>query len=1189
MRIDRSPLNRCTLSALTLIGAAAVMTVSPAGALAQTAGSAKPSPVDAATASVGAEMLANARALHDSGQFVQAKAALEQLFRSTEIDRLSEQDRSSAMSLMKSNDSKITGSDPLDISLQKSEWAIQCGDLVEAERHAGAVAKKSSASKGQRERAQAVMTKIEQRRAEILPSIPGRIEQAKADFDGQKYAEAKASILEVLRSGVKLSAEQSAMLERQQLQIVDLENTTGRRFDTAMAANLGITQQPGVVRRTKKEGEPGHAEPLPPAMNDQPATTPAPSPIADPAPSPMVAQPADQTPPPAPAAAPMDTQPAPQMAPAPASQDELLTQAMRAQAYAIIAEGDTAFDRANYSTAMDKYTLALAQFRAYIKGEDADRVQKRIDESRVRQGSSLGGRDLAQQSVAAENVIRGRARAEFETGVKEAETRLAAGQAELALDSYASAKLSISRARAYFNDSENDAFNKQLDALKAKIDGKQREIIEAARKKQEDEAAKTASGVEMNRRSERESKVTENIKRIRALQAEQKYDEALQIVDQTLFIDPLNPTALLLRDILRDMTIYKKYQNMQQMKTFNAAQRQIDDQTAMIVPANLMDFPSDWPTKTWQRGETAAYAESPENRAVLAKMDATKIPVDLTDNRFEDVLKFVAQVTQLPIDADWESLTNVGVNKDSEVTLKMQSKLSVRNALERILGKVSKDSTAKAGWAVENGVINVASEEALRKHKVLVIYNIQDLLFTIPNYRQVPQIDLNNVLQSSGGGGGGGGQSPFTGGNDQQNQQDDPAARERRIRQILDIIEANVDPDGWQDRGGDTGTVQELNGSLIITNTPRNHREIVGLLAKLREIRNMQINVETKFLLVNQSWFEQIGFDIDLVFNANSSQVTRARTADPSVQPIDFFNFGSTSGSVQGNVRQVTGQGSTTTPAGTLTPQSIAVTNPANLSPIGTLSNSLGLTTNLAEGDFASAVLKQAPALGIAGQFLDDIQVNFLIVATQADKRSVRLTAPRLTFTNGQTANIYVATQQAFISQLNPIVGNSAVGFNPTTAVLSEGVTMLLEGVISSDRRYVTLNVDSGVSRIDSIRQSPVTAVAGGQLVNSASTQSFIELPQVTVTRVRTTATVPDEGTLLIGGQRLITEVEVETGVPVLSKIPILNRFFTNRLETKEEQSLLVLIKPTIIIQTEEEERAYPGVNDQVRSGLGLR
>jgi type II secretory pathway component GspD/PulD (secretin) len=231
-------------------------------------------------------------------------------------------------------------------------------------------------------------------------------------------------------------------------------------------------------------------------------------------------------------------------------------------------------------------------------------------------------------------------------------------------------------------------------------------------------------------------------------------------------------------------------------------------------------------------------------------------------------------------------------------------------------------------------------------------------------------------------------------------------------------------------------------------------------------------------------------------------------------------------------------------------------------------------------------VLSVAPALGIAGQFLDDIQVDFLIQATQADRRSVQLTAPRLTFTNGQTANIFVATQVSFVSDLTPVVGDSAVGFDPDVNVVSEGVTLLVEGTISADRRYVTLNVDAGVARIDGFAQTAVTAVAGGQLVNSADTSSFIQLPQVTVTRVRTTVTVPDQGTILLGGQRLITEFDVETGVPVLSKIPVLNRFFTNRIESKEEQTLLILLKPTVLIQNEQEQRNFPGLLDSIQSGL---
>lgn len=1172
MRIDRNRWNNRTLAAaLGVVGATALF-ATPASVLAQTAGTAT-----SAAATTGAvDTLKQAQSLNESGKLVQARAVLDQLINSGQIASLGDTQRAQALNLLKSVDSAIKTADPLDVSIQKSELSLSEGDLLMAERHAKAVAGKSSASKAQQMKADAIMEQVAARRAELRPIVAGQIEQANADFAAGKYAESKAAIVSVLRSGIELSPEQASALERTQLQIVDLEQKNGRGFELSTTAGL---LQPGNVRRQKDgEPQPGRPEPLPAVAGEQPAD---PAPAQAPAPAPAPAQ-----------DTPAVVQGQPMSSPAP-SADDVVTQSMKAEAGRIITEADLAFDQARYSSALEKYTLVLGQFRPYLAAGDADRVQKRIDECRVRLGTGATSGGIAQSMIAGSTAIRERAAAEFANYTRSADDALSRGQADQASDSLARARLSISNARGEFNDAEFGAYQTQLNELQARIEAKRDEINRNEASKRETDLKRRAEQAESNRLAERDRKVGENIDRIRQLQQEKKYAEALQIVDQTLFMDPNNPTALLLRDILRDLQIYDTYNRIQEDKFYNHALLSMKNEEAAVPPRNLMDFPTDWPAKSFQRGENAAYAEAPENRRVLAQMTspASKIQnLDLNENRFEDVLKFINSVTQIPVDADWESLAAIGVEKDTPVTLKVQNPITIQAAVERILSKVSRDQFQRAGWAVNDGILTVASDEALRKNKVLVIYNIQDLLFQIPNYRQVPQIDLNSVLQ---GGQGGGGQSPFSGDDQQQQQNDDPAVRERRVRQIVDIIYANVDFDGWKDNGGETGALQELNGSLIITNTPKNHREIVGLLSKLREIRNMQINVETKFLLVNQQWFEQIGFDLDIIFNVGSNQVTRAQANDPSVRPSDFFNFGSAgAGGSRGLQRVITGQGPVNGQNGAIQGNNRinqATVAPNTLSPIGTGQNSFGLTSSLAEGDFASGILGQAPALGIAGQFLDDIQVDFLIVATQADKRSVSLTAPRLTFTNGQTANIYVATQQAFISQLQPIVGDSAVGFNPQTAVVSEGVTMLLEGVISSDRRYVTLNVDSGVSRIDSIRTSPVTAIAGGQLVNSAATQSFIELPQVTVTRVRTTATVPDEGTLLLGGQRVVTEVEVETGVPILSKIPIINRFFTNRLETKEEQSLLILIKPTILIQTEEEEKSFPGLGDSVRSGIGIR
>ena len=57
-----------------------------------------------------------------------------------------------------------------------------------------------------------------------------------------------------------------------------------------------------------------------------------------------------------------------------------------------------------------------------------------------------------------------------------------------------------------------------------------------------------------------------------------------------------------------------------------------------------------------------------------------------------------------------------------------------------------------------------------------------------------------------------------------------------------------------------------------------------------------------------------------------------------------------------------------------------------------------------------------------------------------------------------------------------------------------------------------------------------------------------------------------------IGGLKMFEEHDVETGVPVLSKIPLLKRLFSNRAQVRGQSNLLIMVKPTIIIQAEKEE-----------------
>ena len=128
----------------------------------------------------------------------------------------------------------------------------------------------------------------------------------------------------------------------------------------------------------------------------------------------------------------------------------------------------------------------------------------------------------------------------------------------------------------------------------------------------------------------------------------------------------------------------------------------------------------------------------------------------------------------------------------------------------------------------------------------------------------------------------------------------------------------------------------------------------------------------------------------------------------------------------------------------------------------------------------------------------------------------------------------------------------------------------------------------STVTRLIAIGSAlaPGVLSGGGVITTGVSAGTgIIQQPEIQLTEVRTTVSVPDGGTLLLGGQTLAGEIEKEAGVPVLSKIPGLDRLFTNRSRAKDEQILLILCKPTIIIEKEIEQKQFPLLSTRLSGG----
>ena len=1110
------------------------------------------------------QLIEQAATLLDQGKFVHARALL--IEASSETVDLTDAQRSRVFGLLKTAKLRLDRADPLDVSLQRADLALSQGDLRLAQRHARAVADATSAGPERIAQAQRQLQSIADRQAKLAPMVPQVIDRAIGDFFGGRYAEAKAGFEAVLRTGIDLTPEQQVLVGRYQSKLIEVEHERGVLFDSGPA--MAGVFQPGLVKRhdDPPAGEPGD---LPTGVEEVPAGD---VPI-------VVDEPAEEVPA---AQAPSAEDIQPPAEPAQPSEDDIIRQARVWQAQSLLSEADLAYQESRFNEAATKYNEITTTYRDFLSIEQVQHAEARLAETRLRLRERSGVEGL--DDVVDLNVLaKQETLATFNAEIDQANRSLASGDTRRARELAAKAKVTLTGRRNLFPPSEFEELIGRVSQLQDQIEKTAESLRRTEAEQLEKNLAERAAQAALSRTRERDRKIAEHIARIRALQLEMKYPEALEVVDQILFLDPTNQSALLLKEIIQDLQIYTSYNSLQRRKQSAYVDQTIDNEEAFVPPSRLITYPADWPKISYLRGQPFDMADSAENRRTLAELKNRHFPVDFNDNSLAEVTDFLATITQLDFDVDWATLDELGITPDSTVSLKL-SNAPVETILNRVVEKVSPDDLSRAGWAVENGIVVIASDEALRKNTILRIYDVRDLLIEVPDYKDAPQIDLQQAIQS--GQGGGGAQSPFRNTN-QQNQQDlDRKPLDERIDDLLALVMDNVDPDGWRENGGDTGFAQQFNGQLIITNTAKNHRAIGNLLSKLREVKAIQINVETRFLLVNQDFFEQIGFDLDVYLNANNNQVRSAQANDPTVQASDFFDF--TKGGLR---RDITGSQNAIDSDGDGIPDTPVIQgniNPRSTSVIGAPQNSLGLATALtpAEG-IAATVLSGAPALGLAGQFLDDIQVDFLVRATQADRRSIQLTAPRLTVTNGQISHIYVVTQRAYVSDLQPVTSDSAVGFDPTVDVVAEGFVMLIEPVASADRRYVTLNVDAGIARIDGFATQAVTAVAGGRLVNSADTASFIQLPTVTVTRVRTTATIPDQGTMLLGGQRLVTEFEVETGVPVLSKIPVINRFFSNRIESKDEQTLLILVKPTLLIQNEAEDEQFPGLRGQIGSGIG--
>jgi hypothetical protein len=220
---------------------------------------------------------------------------------------------------------------------------------------------------------------------------------------------------------------------------------------------------------------------------------------------------------------------------------------------------------------------------------------------------------------------------------------------------------------------------------------------------------------------------------------------------------------------------------------------------------------------------------------------------------------------------------------------------------------------------------------------------------------------------------------------------------------------------------------------------------------------------------------------------------------------------------------------------------------------------------------YSSPAPPVAPKQGVA--FLNDAQMRKLMEAVQGDQRANVMQAPKLTVSNGQASVIRIGDEHRFVTGVDVSDEGGQVMARPHTETITTGLQMGVRPVISADRRFVRL--DLAVNKSELAANVPLFPVVlplkpadGGEPV--VFTQ-YIQQPSVVAQTMQQTVTVPDGGTVLLGGLKTVREVRNEYGPPVLSKVPYVNRLFKNVGYGRETEHVLVMVTPRVIVHEEEE------------------
>lgn len=790
-------------------------------------------------------------------------------------------------------------------------------------------------------------------------------------------------------------------------------------------------------------------------------------------------------------------------------------------------QGNRRFAEADYPRAERMYKQALENDPTL---EDA---RRRLGETLMAQGRRDGEilsvlEELGQEIRVGEQQM-----------VAETQRLLQSGKDALAAGRVDDALRDLSRARERLI---NFSFAQDVTALRQEATAlydrarDQRLQIEALDRERREQAAIDQAQEETRLAEERVSRKLEGIlERAEIAMSRREYGTAAQLYDEALAIDNSHVHARRQRQRATDRELALREVKLLQ-RNKEETRKVFESLSESAVPYDQpFVFPHDenfWRNEVRRREadlQAVSLEETFEVQQIRNVLETQTVSFDFSaEATLGDAIAFLREYTGLNITVDPEIDT-----VERKVKLRL-SDTRLREALDLLLSNVG------LAYAFQENTLFITEKDKAFGNLIFDVYNVTDVLNRIKNFPG-PSIRVKSPDEVDDSGG----SSPFGGFSDSDSDE-----------------ESQLDPDGLvelikKSTGGDelwdssNSQIEPHNAQILVTATRELHIAVKEFLDDFRKGTDLFVIVEARFIDIVDDFLEDIGID------------TRNLGLPPG------SGFGTPYGSLNSSRSGGFDQGF----------QNLG--NPTNPSLIMGLDRVAGRVQHILDG-FVGGVTgtrltSALRGLTLQATWLDPFQINAILRASVEESQSRIVTAPRVTASNGQRVYVSVITQRAYIQDYELVSGGTGLVVqevaDPVIGTFQDGVILDVQPVISSDRKYITLDVRPTIASLVNGVISTVEISLGS--ITQAAQLVEIDLPEISLQQAFTSVTVPDGGTVLLGGFRSLNEEKYESYIPVIGKIPLVKNLFRRQAYLRERRSLYILLTATVVDLREEERRLH--------------